>query len=93
MALCLDWLQLRGEVVHMEWTRGHMVYPWSSRSWHNTLLLDMTLDCPRHISLGLFGILMFCRNMFQFLNKENYLKTCSFFSDMISNIVSIRLET
>ncbi|CAE7613949.1 ANKRD52, partial [Symbiodinium microadriaticum] len=44
VAMCLDWLQMRGEITHMAWSRGHLVHPSSSTGFHNTLLLDMNAD-------------------------------------------------
>ena len=42
--VALDGLQVRGELVDYSFDRGHLVYPSESQGFHNTVLLDSSVD-------------------------------------------------
>lgn len=42
--VALEGCQIRGELINYSWSRGHLVYPAEYQGFHNTLLLDSTVD-------------------------------------------------
>ena len=42
--VALDGLQVRGELVEYSFDRGHLVYPSETQGFHNTVLLDASVD-------------------------------------------------